>query len=116
MPQAPPSNGCSQPRKPEPKWAAPIPFQWPAPRPHSKSHNHCAKVLAGVVGTMKGDGTEKLRDVEQRAILEAKDGASHNWGPGDYVLEDVLIPRRQSISDAAGVGGDLDVATGFDPL
>lgn len=72
--------------------------------------------LAGVVGTMKGDGTEKLRDAEQRAILEAKDGAFHNWGPGDYVLDDVLIPRRQSIADAAGVGVDLDVAAVFDPL
>jgi len=72
--------------------------------------------LAGVVGTMKDDGTEKLRDAEQRAILEAKDGVFHNWGTGDYVLEDVLIPRRQSIANAAGVGVDLDVASVFDPL
>jgi cellulose biosynthesis protein BcsQ len=71
--------------------------------------------LAGVVGTMKGDGTEKLRDAEQRAVSEAKDGVS-NWGPGDYVLEDVLIPRRQSIADTAGVGIDINVADVFDPL
>jgi hypothetical protein len=32
------SNGCSQPKKPAPKWAAPTPS-----RP--KSHNHCVKVL-----------------------------------------------------------------------
>src|ERR1700693_2735986 len=32
------SNGCSQPPKPAPKWAVPIP-------PRSKSHNHCAEVL-----------------------------------------------------------------------
>src|SRR5664280_606525 len=32
------SNGCSQPKKPAPKWAAPTPS-----RP--KSHNHCAEVL-----------------------------------------------------------------------
>jgi hypothetical protein len=32
------SNGCSQPKKPAPKWAGPIPS-----RP--KSHNHCAEVL-----------------------------------------------------------------------
>ena len=38
-PPAPASNGCSQPIKPAPKWAAPIPS-----RP--KSHNHCAEVLA----------------------------------------------------------------------
>ena len=33
------STGCSQPKKPEPKWPVPIPKQ------HSKSHNHCAKEL-----------------------------------------------------------------------
>jgi hypothetical protein len=32
-------NGCSQPTRPAPKWAGPIPS-----RP--KSHNHCAEVLA----------------------------------------------------------------------
>src|ERR1700674_2352999 len=37
-PPAHASNGCSQPKKPAPKWAAPIPS-----RP--KSHNHCAEVL-----------------------------------------------------------------------
>src|SRR5712672_2557153 len=37
-PPAPASNGCSQPTKPAPKWAAPIPS-----RP--KSHNHCDEVL-----------------------------------------------------------------------
>jgi hypothetical protein len=36
---APASNGCSQPKKPAPKWTAPIPS-----RP--KIHNHCAGVLA----------------------------------------------------------------------
>src|SRR5665213_139304 len=35
---APVSTGCSQPTKPAPKWAAPIPS-----RP--KSHNHCGEVL-----------------------------------------------------------------------
>ena len=35
----PASNGCSQPPKPAPKWAVPIPTR-------SKSHNHCAEVLA----------------------------------------------------------------------
>jgi hypothetical protein len=39
-PPAPASNGCSQPTKPAPKWAAPIPS-----RP--KSHNHCAEVVDG---------------------------------------------------------------------
>jgi len=32
----PASNGCSQPKRPAPKWAAPIPS-------HPKSHNHCAE-------------------------------------------------------------------------
>src|SRR5262252_1423265 len=72
--------------------------------------------LAGVVGTMKGDGNERLRDAEQRAILEAKRGVFHNWGAGDYVLTDVLVPRKQSIADTAGVGIDLAAATLFYPL
>jgi transposase len=37
-PLPPASNGCSQPPKPAPKWAVPIPTR-------SKSHNHCAGVL-----------------------------------------------------------------------
>src|SRR5258708_8647432 len=37
-PPAPASNGCSQPTKPEPKWAEPI-------LSHPKSHNHCDEVL-----------------------------------------------------------------------
>jgi transposase len=45
MPQPRASNGCSQPIKPAPKWAAlthtPLPSAWPKP----KSHNHCAEVL-----------------------------------------------------------------------
>jgi len=34
-PPAPKSNGCSQPKRPAPKWAAPIPSR-------AKSHSHCA--------------------------------------------------------------------------
>jgi transposase len=37
-PPAHASNGCSQPKKPAPKWAAPTPS-------HPKSHNHCTEVL-----------------------------------------------------------------------
>jgi len=40
-PPAPASNGCSQPTKPAPKWAAPIPS-------HPKSHNHCDEVLVAL--------------------------------------------------------------------
>src|SRR6266852_1926458 len=40
-PPAPASIGCSQPKKPAPKWAAPIPS-------HPKSHNHCAEALARI--------------------------------------------------------------------
>src|SRR5262249_19439776 len=51
MLQEPASNGCSQPRKPAPKWAVPIPTHRP-PHAHansnSKSHNHCAEVLVGL--------------------------------------------------------------------
>jgi hypothetical protein len=38
-PPEPASNGCSQPTKPAPKWATPIPT-------HPKSHNHCVEVLS----------------------------------------------------------------------
>ena len=44
----PMSNGCSQPKKPAPKWAAPTQSQ-PAPkRTRRKSHNLCATVLGSV--------------------------------------------------------------------
>jgi cellulose biosynthesis protein BcsQ len=72
--------------------------------------------LAAVVGTLKGDGTQKLRDAEQKAILEAERGVSRNWGAGHYVLKDALIPRKQSIADTAGIGVDLAAAGLFDPL
>src|SRR5579863_2838813 len=49
MIQEPASNGCSQPRKPAPKWAAPTPSPPTPRRPRSKSHNHCAEVLVGDV-------------------------------------------------------------------
>ncbi|MGY4568194.1 hypothetical protein ACVWY5_001264 [Bradyrhizobium sp. USDA 3256] len=39
MPHGPASNGCSQPKKPAPKWDAPT-------QTLPKSHNHCAEVLA----------------------------------------------------------------------
>ena len=71
--------------------------------------------LAGVVGTMKGDGTQRLRDAEQEAIAEAERGAQH-WGHGNYVLKDVLIPRRQAIADVAGLGVDSEVLKLFEPL
>src|SRR6266404_3144365 len=45
MPQAPASNGCSQPRKHAPRWAAPTPSQSLCASPNPKSHNHCAAVL-----------------------------------------------------------------------
>src|ERR1700736_343286 len=47
MPEAPASNGCSQPTKPEPKWAAHIPTP-------PKSHNHCAKVLVSRIASGPG--------------------------------------------------------------
>ena len=45
MPQALASNGCSQPTKLAPKWAAPTHSPLPSARPKPKSHNHCAAVL-----------------------------------------------------------------------
>src|SRR5262249_60144252 len=48
LPQ-PLSNGCSQPKKPEPKWVVPT-LNRPARR---KSHNHCAELL---VESAESDG------------------------------------------------------------
>lgn len=58
--------------------------------------------LAALVGTMKFTGAGALKDTELLAITEAKAGAAKNWGMGDYVLENLLIPRKQAIMDAAG--------------
>jgi transposase len=44
-PSAPASNGCSQPKKPAPKWGEPIPGLMPN-QPGSKSQNLCDEVLA----------------------------------------------------------------------
>jgi hypothetical protein len=38
-------NGCSQPKKDAPKWAAPAPSQLASKRTRRKSHNPCATVL-----------------------------------------------------------------------
>src|ERR1700738_3490265 len=49
MPPGLASNGCPQPKRPAPKWAMPI----HAPdklRSHSKSQDHCAALLAAVLG------------------------------------------------------------------
>jgi DDE superfamily endonuclease len=63
-----PSNRCSQPKKPAPRWAAPIPIQ---PRPpatlNSKSHNHCAEVL--VAGLAVDHSKEVGRTVGPRSTL-----------------------------------------------
>jgi len=59
--------------------------------------------LAAVVGTMKGDGTQKLREIETKALAEAKRRVELAWGHGDYVLEKLLVPRKQSIADVAGL-------------
>jgi hypothetical protein len=51
------SNGCSQPKKPAPKWAAPIPS-----RP--KSHIHCAEVL--VANRTRGPAKKRSRPLYPR--------------------------------------------------
>ena len=50
MLQEPASNGCSQPQRPAPKWAAPTPNRSAPNRPRPKSHNHCAEVLVAISG------------------------------------------------------------------
>jgi hypothetical protein len=46
MPQAPASNGCSQPTRPAPKCAGPTHSPLPYARAKPKGQNHCAAVLA----------------------------------------------------------------------
>jgi len=58
--------------------------------------------LAGVVGTMKGDNTTVLREGEKRAVEEANRRIMECWG-GGQVLDRALIPRKQTIADAAGL-------------
>jgi len=72
--------------------------------------------LAGVVGTMKGDVSATLRKAEEDALDEAMRGVSKHWGAGNYVLRNVLIPRKQAVADAAGVGVDPAVSKIFEPL
>jgi cellulose biosynthesis protein BcsQ len=72
--------------------------------------------LACVVGTMKATRVGPLRDAEREAIEEAK-RAVRAWGPGHYVLEDILVARKQAIADAAGVRiAYPDAREIFDPL
>lgn len=59
--------------------------------------------LAGVVGTMKRTQASELGFTEKKAIAEARRRVTQNWGHGDYVLKDALVPRKQIISDSAGI-------------
>jgi cellulose biosynthesis protein BcsQ len=58
--------------------------------------------LAAAVGTMKLNATTNLTPTEAEALHEAKVRIQQAWGPGGYVLENALIPRKQDISKAAG--------------
>jgi chromosome partitioning protein len=76
--------------------------------------------LGAVVGMMKGDKSPILRETEMKAVAEAISRVKQNWGPGDYVLEKLLVPRKQPIADAAGVSiayfGSKEVRDIIDPL
>jgi hypothetical protein len=76
--------------------------------------------LGAVVGMMKGDKSPILRETEMKAVAEAMSRVKQKWGPGDYVLEKLLIPRKQPIADAAGVSiayfGSKEVRDIIDPL
>src|SRR6202022_5083753 len=79
-PLPPASNGCSQPPKPAPKWAVPIPTR-------SKSHNHCAEVLGSpLVSFSRLLRPHHLRPRHRRA---AKQGHLYvSWGSAEF--EDAL--------------------------
>ena len=69
---APASNGCSQPTRPAPKWAAPIPT-------HPKSHNHCAEVLAELRLIAIARSHSAMPWAAQFLNIEIKPNA--NWAP-----------------------------------
>src|ERR1700758_4444266 len=69
MPQAPASNGCSQPKRPGPKWGARTLSSIPFPTHPSKSHNHCAAVL--VAADISGATVQyRLLDTTRAYVLQ----------------------------------------------
>ena len=52
---------------------------------------------------MKRTDTEQIGDTEKASFEEAKTRVLQGWGSSDYVLVKAPIPRKQSISDAAGL-------------
>src|SRR5271166_2755134 len=105
MPQAPASNGCSQPTKPAPKWVVPTHSSPPSTGPKPKSHNHCAAVLgAGQpeaqgrrdrVGKREcGDGEVGIQGDQDRA----DDGGdrAHNDAGAEHIVFAVDQPRQKN--------------------
>ena len=68
MLQEPASNGCSQPQRPAPKWAAPTPNRSAPNRPRPKSHNHCAEAL---VARFTGEVEDNLSIHSKASLYEA---------------------------------------------
>src|ERR1700675_1166047 len=105
------SNGCSQPTRPAPKWAAPI-------LSPPKSHNHGAEVLGRdgdvLLGLTARDDPQRI--VRQRPLqrLRLIPGARiqttrsssvvriHGHGLGMYRLDDRVRRRGQKAVDAMG--------------
>src|ERR1700740_3296414 len=95
MPQAPASNGCSQPKRPGPKWGARTLSSIPFPTHPSKSHNHCAAVLGSrVIGRA---AAQLAASFDPDHIASIISGALE--GPALSVLQNKLAATQQRTAE-----------------
>src|SRR5579863_4655273 len=114
MIQEPASNGCSQPRKPAPKWAAPTPSPPTPRRPRSKSHNHCAEVLGGLTTALalarRGRSSRVLEGAPEFGAI----GYGIQFGPNVFHVFDRLglMDQVLAVADAPKAVVFLDAIDG----
>src|SRR5258706_13752214 len=103
-PPAPESNGCSQPKRPAPKWVAPIPS-----RP--KSHNHCAEVLGLIVedGTRAGNVIGGIR-----ALIKKVPPRQACLDINEAIREVIALTRGEAAK--TGVLVQTDLADSLPPI
>jgi len=94
MPHAPASNGCSQPRKPAPKWTVPILSPLPYPSLKPKSHNHCAAVLDRVEpGRRRWRWNPERRTVVTTLIVPPAPGARRSRARRRQMSRKIRCPQ-----------------------